>query len=93
MSRASKITFALTTTLSVATVFIVHNLQREEREALHQGPIKDRERVAAKQAQKEQTQAQKERMVEYEMQKQLREEFAKAQDVSDSNKPPIESKN
>ncbi|CAN6609279.1 protein Pet117p, mitochondrial [Trichomonascus vanleenenianus] len=91
MSRAAKITFAVTTALSAVTVFAVHIIQAEEREALHQGPIKDRERVRLRE-EKKQTEQQKQRSAEYELQKQLREEYSKVQDVSDPIKEASDKK-
>lgn len=95
MSRAAKLTFASTTILSIATVSYVYKLQRDEREALHQGPIKDMQRVQLKKqlanadAENKQTQAQKVRQNEYELQKSLREQYSKVQNVSESpgNRP------
>lgn len=54
MSRASKITFGLSCVITATTVIGVHVVQGMERETLHQGPIKDAKRVAAKQQQKQQ---------------------------------------
>jgi len=56
MSRASKITFALSSIFCVVTVIGVHIVQDMERDTLHQGPIKDAKRVAEKRAAKEQDQ-------------------------------------
>ncbi|SMN19941.1 similar to Saccharomyces cerevisiae YER058W PET117 Protein required for assembly of cytochrome c oxidase [Maudiozyma saulgeensis] len=53
MSRASKITFALSCVFCVTTVIGVHIVQDMERDTLHQGPIKDAKRVAEKKAAKE----------------------------------------
>ncbi|GAV48041.1 hypothetical protein ZYGR_0I03380 [Zygosaccharomyces rouxii] len=53
MSRASKITFTLSCILTATTVVGVHVVQGMERETLHQGPIKDAKRVAAKQQQRQ----------------------------------------
>lgn len=52
MSRASKITFALSCVFCVTTVIGVHIVQDMERNTLHQGPIKDAKRVAEKKAEK-----------------------------------------
>lgn len=48
MSRASKITLALTSAVTAVVVVGVHYVQDMERETLHQGPIKDAKRVAEK---------------------------------------------
>lgn len=53
MSRASKITFALSCVFCVTTVVGVHIVQDMERDTLHQGPIKDAKRIAEKIADKE----------------------------------------
>ncbi|GMM56300.1 Pet117 protein [Maudiozyma humilis] len=53
MSRASKITFALSCVFCVTTVIGVHYVQDMERNTLHQGPIKDAKRVAEKRAERE----------------------------------------
>ena len=53
MSRASKITFALSCVFCVTTVVGVHYVQDMERNTLHQGPIKDAKRVAEKRAERE----------------------------------------
>lgn len=53
MSRASKITFTLSCIFTATTVVGVHIVQGMERETLHQGPIKDARRVAAKQQQRQ----------------------------------------
>lgn len=52
MSRASKITFAVSSILTAVTVVGVHYVQGMERETLHQGPIKDAKRVAEKREQR-----------------------------------------
>ena len=54
MSRAAKITFAVSCILSATTVIGVHFIQGMEREALHQGPIKDAKRMAEKREREEQ---------------------------------------
>ncbi|AET39399.1 Pet117p Ecym_4337 [Eremothecium cymbalariae DBVPG len=53
MSRASKITLALSCVLTTATIVGVHFVQEMERETLHQGPIKDAKRIADKRAARE----------------------------------------
>lgn len=86
MSKAAKITFAVTCVASVFTVGYVYKLQKEEREALHLGPIRDRERVerkAAKRAAAELNETQRQRELEYELQKALREKYSQAQPVTE----------
>lgn len=51
MSRASKITFSVSCLFTAATVVGVHFVQGLERETLHQGPIKDAQRTAARRQQ------------------------------------------
>lgn len=87
MSLASKITFAVTCITSASIVYGVYHLQEVEREALHQGPIKDRERLRLKAEQKtlsesQLTAVQERRVSEYELQKKLQDEYSKVQDVS-----------
>lgn len=87
MSLASKVTFAVTCITSASIVYGVYHLQEVEREALHQGPIRDRERLRLKAEQKSQaepqlTAVQERRVSEYELQKKLQEEYSKVQDVS-----------
>lgn len=48
MSRASKITFGVSCLVTLTTVIGVHYVQALERDTLHQGPIKDAQRVAEK---------------------------------------------
>lgn len=48
MSTASKITLGLSVTFAVTALVGVNYMQRIEREALRQGPIKDAERMAQK---------------------------------------------
>ena len=52
MSRASKITFALSCVFTASTVVGVHIVQGLERDTFHQGPIKDAQRVAARKQQR-----------------------------------------
>lgn len=80
MSRASKVTFGLTSVACVGTIAAVHYIQNMEREALRQGPVKDAARVAAKRD------PAKERKLmlnqqEHEEQVRRREEFEKVQRV------------
>ncbi|OTA90409.1 hypothetical protein M434DRAFT_398037 [Hypoxylon sp. CO27-5] len=74
MSRASKLTLAGTSLFAVSTVIIVHFQQKMEKEAMHQGVIRDMEQQRIK----------KERQLDFEMQKALEEEYKKGQTVRDS---------
>lgn len=95
MSRASKITFTLSCLFTAVTVVGVHIVQDLERETLHQGPIKDAERTAARKQQQLQQQAAdgvavdpaKERQKlanrsEHELQQELRKNYEAMQPLS-----------
>ncbi|QLL32320.1 hypothetical protein HG536_0C04890 [Torulaspora globosa] len=95
MSRASKITFSLSCLFTAATVVGVHFVQGLERETLHQGPIKDARRTAARKQQKLQQQEDesaavdpdKERqklanLSEHELQQELRKKYEAIQPLS-----------
>lgn len=89
MSRASKITLALSCLLTTTTVVGVHIVQDMERQTLHQGPIKDAKRVAEKKlAKEEQNQdPSKQRMKlvnkgEHELQQELRKKYEAMQPLS-----------
>ncbi|KAJ9289347.1 hypothetical protein DTO021C3_3173 [Paecilomyces variotii] len=74
MSRASKVTLALTTAATAGIVYFVHWSQEADRAAMHAGVERDVERQRIKQ----------ERQAEFEMQRRLEEEYRKIQTVSDS---------
>ncbi|KAI9825026.1 MAG: hypothetical protein M1826_007104 [Phylliscum demangeonii] len=74
MSRASKVTLTVTSLLAVAIVVSVHYGQRAEQAAMHAGVIRDMEQQRAK----------RERQADFEMQRQLEEQYRKVQHVSDS---------
>ncbi|KAI2618292.1 hypothetical protein GGS26DRAFT_574926 [Hypomontagnella submonticulosa] len=74
MSRASKLTLAGTSLFAVGTVIMVHFQQKMEKEAMHQGVIRDMEQQRIK----------KERQLDFEMQKVLEEEYKKGQTVRDT---------
>ncbi|QLQ80579.1 hypothetical protein HG537_0D05800 [Torulaspora globosa] len=92
MSRASKITFTLSCLFTAATVVGVHFVQGLERETLHQGPIKDAQRTAARKQQRLQQQQNeldpaKERqklanLTEHELQQELRKKYESIQPLS-----------
>lgn len=94
MSRASKITFTVSCVLTAATVVGVHIVQGMERDTLHQGPIKDAQRVAAKKQKRLDDEQQrigidpeKERKKmfnksEHELQKELRKRYEAIQPLS-----------
>ncbi|ODV93590.1 hypothetical protein PACTADRAFT_86685 [Pachysolen tannophilus NRRL Y-2460] len=69
MSRASKLTFAFSTTFAVATTVGVYYLQQFERDALKLGPEKDAKRVA------QYNSKQAANLKDFELQKKLKQEF------------------
>ncbi|KAL7623550.1 hypothetical protein AAE478_007233 [Parahypoxylon ruwenzoriense] len=74
MSRASKLTLAGTSLFAVGTVVFVHFQQKFEKEAMHQGVIRDMEQQRIK----------KERQLDFDMQRALEEEYKKGQTVRES---------
>ena len=78
MSTASKITFGSACLLAGGTFLGINNLQRSERASLRQGPIKDAERVAAKELSKKQ----KVNDMEHKEQMMLKEKFASVQPLN-----------
>ncbi|CUM47615.1 uncharacterized protein AC631_03171 [Debaryomyces fabryi] len=78
MSTASKITFGSSCLLAVGTFLGINYLQRSERESLRQGPIKDAERIAAKELSKKQ----KVNDMEHREQMMLQEKFSSVQPLN-----------
>ncbi|KAF4976440.1 hypothetical protein FZEAL_6878 [Fusarium zealandicum] len=74
MSRASKLTLAGTSLFAASTVVIVHFQQKFERDAMHQGVVRDMEQQRVK----------RERQLDFDLQKQLEEEYKREQTVHDS---------
>ncbi|KAI0108064.1 hypothetical protein F4814DRAFT_426756 [Daldinia grandis] len=74
MSRASKLTLAGTSLFAVGTVIMVHFQQTVEKEAMHQGVVRDMEQQRIK----------KERQLDFDMQRVLEEEYKKGQTVRDT---------
>ncbi|GAW25307.1 putative cytochrome c oxidase assembly protein [Rosellinia necatrix] len=72
MSRASKLTLLSTSLFAVTTVVFVHFQQKSEKEAMHQGVVRDMEQQRIK----------RERQLDFDMQKALEEEYKKGQTVS-----------
>ncbi|KAI5920994.1 cytochrome c oxidase assembly protein [Camillea tinctor] len=72
MSRASQLTLFGTSMFAVSTIIFVHFQQKFEKEAMHQGVIRDMEQQRIK----------KERQLDFDMQKALEEEYKKGQTVS-----------
>ncbi|KAH9885186.1 cytochrome c oxidase assembly protein [Xylariomycetidae sp. FL2044] len=75
MSRASKFTLLGTSAFAVGTVVFVHFQQKFEKEAMHQGVIRDMEQQRIK----------KERQLDFDMQRVLEEEYKKGQTVRDTS--------
>ncbi|KAL1990423.1 hypothetical protein VTN49DRAFT_6262 [Thermomyces lanuginosus] len=73
MSRASKITLAVTSIATAGIIYFVHWSQEAERAAMHAGVQRDEEKQRIK----------RERMADFEMQRRLEEEYRKIQHVSD----------
>ncbi|KAK0751349.1 hypothetical protein B0T18DRAFT_288732, partial [Schizothecium vesticola] len=74
MSRASKLTLLGTSLFAAGTVTFVHWQQRSEKEAMHQGVIRDMEQQRVK----------RERQLDFDMQRELEAEYKKVQSVRES---------
>ncbi|GFF36844.1 cytochrome c oxidase assembly protein (Pet117), putative [Aspergillus lentulus] len=74
MSRASKVTLALTSLGTAGIVYFVHWSQEQEKAQMHKGVERDMEKQRIR----------LERQAEFEMQKALEEEYRKLQKVSPS---------
>ncbi|KAI1336502.1 cytochrome c oxidase assembly protein [Xylariaceae sp. FL0016] len=74
MSRASRLTLAGTSLFAVTTVVFVHFQQKFEKEAMHQGVVRDMEQQRIK----------KERQLDFDMQRALEEEYKRGQTVRES---------
>ncbi|KAI5289308.1 hypothetical protein KEM52_000823 [Ascosphaera acerosa] len=77
MSRASKITLALTSLGTAGVVYIVHWVQQRDLQALHAGVVRDLENQ-----QRKKSQAQLERQADFELQARLEAEYRKIQPVT-----------
>ncbi|USP79091.1 uncharacterized protein yc1106_06365 [Curvularia clavata] len=77
MSRASQITLATTCAAAVGVVAFVHWSQKAEKAAMHMGVVRDFEQQRIK----------RERQADFEMQRQLEQEYRKYQTVSDGGGP------
>lgn len=78
MSTASKLTLATTLTTTIGIIAFVHWAQKSEKAAMHAGVIRDEDNQRRKKAEQE------ERRLDFEMQKQLQQEYLKTQTVHDS---------
>ncbi|WPH00609.1 Hypothetical protein R9X50_00343900 [Acrodontium crateriforme] len=74
MSTKAKATLLSTTLGASGIVFFVHQQQQTDKAAMHAGVIRDMEQQRIK----------RERQVDFEMQRQLEEEYRKVQTVSPS---------
>ena len=100
MSRAAKLTFGITSALTVATITYVHFDQKWAQQALRQGPINDMERVKQHREDKQRRfdamndeekteylrkeKVRKELLAEHDMQLQLKAQYEKVQPLSKS---------
>jgi protein PET117 len=75
MSRASKITLALSAAFTVGTIGVVHFHQQAERAAMHEGVVRDMEQQRVK----------RERQLDFDMQRALEEEYKREQTVRSSS--------
>lgn len=80
MSRASQITLAAAFLGTIATVAFVHIGQKQDKAAMHAGVIRDFEQQRIK----------RERQADFEMQRELEQEYRKLQTVSDGGGPAAE---
>ncbi|KAL1891284.1 hypothetical protein Sste5346_007744 [Sporothrix stenoceras] len=74
MSRASKLTLLGTSLFAASTVGFVHFQQEAEKNAMHQGVVRDMEQLRIK----------KERQLDFDMQRALELEYKKEQSVHDA---------
>ncbi|CAK7208795.1 hypothetical protein SBRCBS47491_000219 [Sporothrix bragantina] len=74
MSRASKLTLLGTSLFAASTVAFVHFQQESEKNAMHQGVVRDMEQQRIK----------KERQLDFDMQRALEAEYKKEQTVHDA---------
>ncbi|KAF4785315.1 hypothetical protein CPAR01_03541 [Colletotrichum paranaense] len=77
MSRASKLTLAATSLFAASTIVIVHFQQKFEKEAMHQGVVRDIEQQRIK----------RERQLDFDMQRALEEDYKREQTVRDATAP------
>ncbi|KAK4626814.1 hypothetical protein CLAFUW4_04839 [Fulvia fulva] len=82
MSSAAKLTLAATTVGTIGIVLLVHRQQKLDQAAMHAGVIRDMEQQRIKQ----------ERRADFEMQRQLEEQYLKLQKVSDSTDGQVKAK-
>jgi len=73
MSRAAKLTLTGTSLFALSTIIFVHYSQQAEKDAMHQGVVRDMEQQRIK----------KERQLDFDLQKAMEEEYRKVQNVRD----------
>ncbi|OAA39076.1 cytochrome c oxidase assembly protein [Metarhizium rileyi] len=74
MSRASKLTLTGTSLFAACTIVFVHFQQKWEKDAMHEGVVRDMEQQRVK----------RERQLDFDMQKALEAEYKQHQNVRDS---------
>ncbi|KAG7126527.1 Protein like protein [Verticillium longisporum] len=77
MSRASKLTLMGTSFFALGTIIMVHFQQRSEKQAMHQGVLRDMEQQRVK----------RERQLDFDLQRALEQEYKREQTVRDSTNP------
>ncbi|KAF2718328.1 cytochrome c oxidase assembly protein [Polychaeton citri CBS 116435] len=81
MSTRAKLTLAGTTIGALGVVYLVHWQQKADKAAMHAGVIRDLEQQRVK----------RERQADFEMQRQMEEEYRKLQTVSDSTNGQVKA--
>ncbi|XWW93255.1 hypothetical protein V2A60_001187 [Cordyceps javanica] len=74
MSRASKLTLLGTSLFAAGTIVFVHFQQKSEKQAMHEGVLRDMEQQRIK----------RERQLDFDMQKALEEDYKREQNVHSS---------
>ncbi|KAI5359338.1 hypothetical protein Slin15195_G069660 [Septoria linicola] len=82
MSTAAKLTLGGTIVSAIGIVIFVHRQQKVDQALMHAGVIRDMEQQRVK----------KERQADFEIQRQLEEQYKKLQNVSDSTDGQVNAK-
>ncbi|KAF2211814.1 hypothetical protein CERZMDRAFT_42461 [Cercospora zeae-maydis SCOH1-5] len=82
MSTAAKLTLGGTIVSAIGIVIFVHRQQKIDQALMHAGVIRDMEQQRIK----------KERQADFEMQRQLEEQYKKMQNVSDSTDGQVKAR-
>ncbi|KAM3425449.1 Protein pet117 [Cercospora zeina] len=82
MSTAAKLTLGGTVVSAIGIVIFVHRQQKIDQALMHAGVIRDMEQQRIK----------KERQADFEMQRQLEEQYKKVQNVSDSTDGQVKAR-